>query len=309
MRVVVALLCVLCFSSLSAAQTPHPGRQAYMTRCAGCHGTNGNGGELGPSIVSRVPARTDEDLTILLRQGLPTAGMPAFPGLVETEVRDLIGFMRTLKPSEGSEPVRTKLTLTTGTPLDGLVLNQGVVDLQLLGDDRKIHLLRKTGDRYRPVTSQADWPSYNGQTNGSRYSPLAQISKANVARLVPKWIFGLPNTPPLQVTPVVVDGVMYVTSANQCYALDAGSGRRDLALSAPTHLGTDRQRRRRRESWRRRGGRSGLHGHRSRTYHRAEPPYRRAALGNRDGGLASELQRDGSATDGGKSGHHRNGRR
>ena len=29
---------------------------------------------------------------------------------------------------------------------------------------------------------------------------------------------------PLQVTPVVADGVMYVTSANECYALDAGSG-------------------------------------------------------------------------------------
>ena len=48
--------------------------------------------------------------------------------------------------------------------------------------------------------------------------------------MAPKWIFSLPNTPPLQVTPVVVDGVMYVTSANQCYALDAGIGPRDLAL-------------------------------------------------------------------------------
>ncbi len=75
------------------------------------------------------------------------------------------------------------------------------------------------------MTSQTDWPSYNGQTNGSRYSPLTQINKSNVGRLVPKWMFSLPNTPPLQVTPVVVDGVMYVTSANECYALDAGSGR------------------------------------------------------------------------------------
>ena len=42
---------------------------------------------------------------------------------------------------------------------------------------------------------------------------------------MPKWIFSLPNTSALQVTPVVVEGVMYVTSANECYALDAGSGR------------------------------------------------------------------------------------
>ena len=37
---------------------------------------------------SRVPARTDEELTTVIRQGLPTAGMPASPGLSDAEVRD-----------------------------------------------------------------------------------------------------------------------------------------------------------------------------------------------------------------------------
>ena len=213
------------FASSVAAQTPNPGQQVFVSRCAGCHGTNGNGGELGPDISTRVPARTDEELATLLHQGLPAAGMPAFANLADTDIRDLTRFLRTLRPLDGSGPARTRVTLTTGASLEGLVLNQGAVDLQLLGDDRTLHLLRKSGDRYRPVTSQADWPSYNGGTSGSRYSTLAQITKSNVARMSPKWIFSLPNTPPLQVTPVVVGGVMYVTSANQCYALDAGSGR------------------------------------------------------------------------------------
>ena len=95
----------------------------------------------------------------------------------------------------------------------------------MLGDDRRLHLLRTRGDRYRTVTSQSDWPTYNGTTRGSRHSPLSQIDTANVARVVPKWIFNLPNVPRLQGTPVVVDGVMYVTSGNECYALDAGTGR------------------------------------------------------------------------------------
>ena len=43
--------------------------------------------------------------------------------------------------------------------------------------------------------------------------------------MAPRWITTLPNTARLQVTPVVVEGVMYVTSANECYALDAGNGR------------------------------------------------------------------------------------
>ncbi len=237
MRSLIVFLCALFASSPAAAQAPELGRQAYMTRCAGCHGTNGNGGELGPAISRRIPARTDEELAHLLRQGLPTAGMPAFPSLAESEVRDLIGFLRTLKPRDGSEPARARLTLTTGGVLEGLVLNQGPADLQMLGDDRKIHLLRKSGDRYRPVTSQHDWPSYNGETSGSRYSRLAQITRSNVAGMAPKWMFSLPNTPPLQVTPVVVDGVMYVTSANQCYALDAGSGREIWRYQRPRTAG------------------------------------------------------------------------
>jgi alcohol dehydrogenase (cytochrome c) len=197
----------------------------FVSRCAGCHGSDGNGGELGPAIAARVASRTDEDLTSLVRQGLPAAGMPAFPSLIGTDARELIRYLRTLRPRTGSLPVPTTITLIDGGRVEGLVLNQSALDLQLLGDDRTLHLLRKSGERYRAVTSQADWPSYNGRTSGSRYSPLAQITTSNVSRTVPKWIFSLPNTSHLQVTPVVVNGVMYVTSANECYALDAGAGR------------------------------------------------------------------------------------
>jgi len=222
---VIYFFFVLLFASVAAAQPPDPGRQLFVSRCAGCHGTEGNGGELGPAIAERVPARTDEDLTAVIRQGLPIAGMPAFPSLSGKDITDLIRFLRSLHPRTGSTSVRTSVTLTDGRTLDGLVMNQGLADLQLLGDDRRIHLLRKSGPRYRPVTSQADWPSYNGQTSGSRHSPLAQITTGNVERLIPRWIFSLPNTSRLQVTPVVVGGVMYVTLANECFALDAGSGR------------------------------------------------------------------------------------
>jgi alcohol dehydrogenase (cytochrome c) len=136
---------LLVAASPSAAQSNDPGRLVYANRCASCHGSNGNGGELGPSIVMRVPARTDDELRSVVQQGLPTAGMPAFANLTEAELRDLITFLRTLRPREGSGPTRTTLTLTTGRSLEGLILNQGGDDLQLLGDDRKLHLVRKEG--------------------------------------------------------------------------------------------------------------------------------------------------------------------
>lgn len=123
-------------------------------------------------------------------------------------------------------PVERKtLQTSSGQTLSGTVLNQGMSDLQLRTDDKKIHLLRKDGDQYREVTSQADWPSYDGELSGNRYSKLTQIDKSNIAHLAPKWIFPIANVAMVETTPVVVDGLMYVSSANECWALDAGTGR------------------------------------------------------------------------------------
>jgi alcohol dehydrogenase (cytochrome c) len=202
------------------------GRQVFAARCATCHGTEGAGGELGPSIVLRVPIRNDEELAAVIREGIIGAGMPAFPNLTRAESTDLVAFLRTLRPRAGSGPKRMTARLTNGRSLDGVVLNQSQGELQLLGDDRAVHLLREAGsDRYREVTSQTNWSSYHGSPSGNRNSLVAQISTANAGRLVPKWIFTLPNASQLQVTPVVADGVMFVTAANDLYALDAGSGR------------------------------------------------------------------------------------
>jgi alcohol dehydrogenase (cytochrome c) len=219
-----AVLFVSVIAAATASAQDPAGRTIFISRCAGCHGTDGNGGELGPAITTRVPLRSDQDVAAVIRAGILAAGMPAFASLGASDSADLVRFLRTLKPRSGSPPERFSVTID-GRPVAGIVLNQTQSDLQLLGDDGKIRLLRKSDQAYRAVTSQADWPSYNGTSAGSRYSALSQIDKNNVGRLAAKWIFSLPNTPRLQVTPVVADGVMYVTSANECYALDAGSGR------------------------------------------------------------------------------------
>ena len=219
---------LLAAATTAIAQPPDAGRQVFTARCAGCHGTDGNGGELGPNIATRVPTRTDQELTTVVRQGLIASGMPAFANLNDGDTAALIQFLRTLKPRAGSAPERAKVALAGGTTLEGLVLGKSQFDMQLLGDDRKLHLLRKApgqASQYRAVTSQSDWTSYNGGNAGSRYSTLTQITKTNASSLAPKWMFSLRNTNNLQVTPIVSEGVMYVTSANECYALDAGSGR------------------------------------------------------------------------------------
>jgi alcohol dehydrogenase (cytochrome c) len=71
----------------------------------------------------------------------------------------------------------------------------------------------------------ANWTSYNGDYTGRRYSALHQITATNVASLRAAWIFHASNNERLQVTPVVIRGVMYVTAANDAWALDARTGR------------------------------------------------------------------------------------
>jgi alcohol dehydrogenase (cytochrome c) len=70
-----------------------------------------------------------------------------------------------------------------------------------------------------------NWLSYNGDYTGRRFSSLDQINVQNVANLRTQWVFHATNSNSLEVTPVVLDGLMFVTSANDAWALDAQTGR------------------------------------------------------------------------------------
>ena len=71
----------------------------------------------------------------------------------------------------------------------------------------------------------SNWISYNGDYSGRRYSALREIDVSNVAQLKAQWVFHSRNSSRLETTPVVVNGVMFVTSANDAFALDAVTGR------------------------------------------------------------------------------------
>jgi alcohol dehydrogenase (cytochrome c) len=84
---------------------------------------------------------------------------------------------------------------------------------------------------------RGEWPTYNGHLSGNRHSALDQINVGNVHRLAPRWVFPISGARRLEVTPVVVDGVMYVTSGNAAFALDARSGRQIWSYSRPLTQG------------------------------------------------------------------------
>lgn len=83
----------------------------------------------------------------------------------------------------------------------------------------------------------ANWTSYNGDYTGRRYSSLDQINTGNVSQLRAAWVFHPGNSQNLEVTPVVVRGVMYITSSNHVFALDARTGRTLWHYARPVSSG------------------------------------------------------------------------
>jgi alcohol dehydrogenase (cytochrome c) len=211
----------------ASAQTVEPGRKTFESYCARCHGADGNGGEMGPPIALRLAEQDDEQLAKLIHDGLPDRGMPPSTATAR-EVPDLITFLRALQRRGATDPVTRRMLrveTTAGSTLDGQVLGEGFDELQLRTGDQRVHLLRRAGERFREVTSDTDWPTYNGDPRGNRYTTLTEINKDTIARLAVRWMFTLAGSGELQVTPVVANGIMYVAGVNECYALDPGSGR------------------------------------------------------------------------------------
>src|SRR5260221_8707717 len=68
--------------------------------------------------------------------------------------------------------------------------------------------------------------SYPGDYHGRRATPLDQINRDNAGSLVPKWVYRVEGATKLETTPLVYEGVMYVTNSNEMHALDARTGRR-----------------------------------------------------------------------------------
>src|ERR687891_240070 len=71
------------------------------------------------------------------------------------------------------------------------------------------------------LAEDGEWPMYSGSYSSHRFSPLAQITPQNVAKLRPLWAYQPPGTGSLETTPLFVNGVLYGTSGpTVVYALD-----------------------------------------------------------------------------------------
>jgi glucose dehydrogenase len=95
--------------------------------------------------------------------------------------------------------------------------------------------------------SAADWPTYNRDLASTRFSPLTQINAGNVQKLTLAWSYKLrpdANSPVAgtmnEVTPIVVNGVMYLPAGNRVIALEAATGKEVWRYEIKTGVASQR---------------------------------------------------------------------
>src|SRR5262249_7926340 len=83
-----------------------------------------------------------------------------------------------------------------------------------------------TWDRLlHPEREPQNWLTYSGSASSQRYSTLDQITRDNAKTLELQWVYQARSLEKFEATPLVVDGIMYVTEPpNNVVALDAKTG-------------------------------------------------------------------------------------
>jgi PQQ-dependent dehydrogenase (methanol/ethanol family) len=245
-------------------------------RCASCHMIRGRGGILGPDLTTigrdRQPAQIEQTLrepgatpatqpgrgarggrsavpsyrtvTVKLRDGLVIRGIAKNESAFDLQLLGLDQKLHLLLKDQIAEIAREK-TLMPKVQASPEELRNLIAYLSRLVPDPNAKAIVAMGEIGPGVSfaevahpAQGTWPSYHGDLSGNRFSALDQINTVNIEHLAPEWMFAIPGAPrALEVTPVVVDGVMYVTSVNEAYALDARNGREIWHYSRPRSQG------------------------------------------------------------------------
>ena len=81
------------------------------------------------------------------------------------------------------------------------------------------------------------WPTYHGDYSGKRHSKLTQITPENVGQMGLAWAFQTGQTNALKCSPLLVNGVLYITVPDNVWAIDARSGHRLWHYTYPPNKG------------------------------------------------------------------------
>ena len=209
----VSLTASLQYSSIASKADRQQGARTFRERCTGCHGSDGSGGPIGPSLIRSHYIYGDSDLAIyrVLRNGIPGTPMPSF-----------------------SLPLQQLLEVTAY--LKRLTANSAAADelrAPRLAVDVSSTRLRTAG------TAVDGWLMYSGSYNGWRHTALDEITPANVAQLRIRWVaqFDTDNSN-CEATPLITNGAIFIVpDASHVVALDEKTGEVIWEYTRPVALG------------------------------------------------------------------------
>jgi|RhiMetdeSRZDD1v2_1073273.scaffolds.fasta_scaffold05675_3 alcohol dehydrogenase (cytochrome c) len=235
------------------------GQTAYTQNCAGCHlsdfrGTGDAPAVAGPDFTAKWGARAVNELFTYLVQSMP----PTTPGLLgEAGTLAVTAYLLQIN---GAPAGQQPLTATVSTPINALLTGQpraqspastatgraggrstippvvgaGTAAGPGRGGGSANRGVTVRGDvrNYVPVTAEmlkspprGDWLMFRGNYHGHSYSPLNQITPANVKNLQLQWVWAMNDSGANQTTPIVHNGVIYLASpSNFVQALDGKTG-------------------------------------------------------------------------------------
>jgi alcohol dehydrogenase (cytochrome c) len=188
------------YSSIASKADRQEGARIFRARCTGCHGLDGSGGPVGPSLIRSGYIYGDSDMAIyrVLRNGIPGTPMPS-ADLPLRKLLEVTAYLKMLTAHSGPavEPERPRLAVEVNS-----------ARLQAAG------------------TGADGWLMYSGSYNGWRHTTLNEITPANVAQLRIRWIkqFDVDNSN-CEATPLVTNGAIFIVpDASHVLALDAKTG-------------------------------------------------------------------------------------
>jgi PQQ-dependent dehydrogenase (methanol/ethanol family) len=232
-------------------------------QCGSCHMVRGRGGAKGPDLsaigreltlrqleqslddpngraASRsggacpgwawCPGQGWSLATVKLKDGTSVRGLVRSEGKHDVQLQTLDGHLRSVIDTEYREIVREKgsympvLNATAEERRNLLAYLSRLDGVPVGALESEVSPIPPGAAGRLLDPASGEWPMYNGFLTGNRHSPLTQINTANVSRLKLEWSYSVPYVG-LQTTPLVSDGVMYVSGPNRVCALDARAGR------------------------------------------------------------------------------------
>lgn len=224
--------------------------------CSGCHIARGRGAAIGPDLSSVGRRLTPAELAAAITE--PSATIAQGYAMVRVQMADgraIRGFVRNegnhtlplqdlsgrlivvdkrgttitrvpgsiMPPLKAAAAVRANL-IAYLSQLDGSPGATGASGAKASTDSDDFDEILNPRD--------GDWPTYHGRLHGNRHSEHSQINKSNVGRLSLQWTHSLRGFDN-ETTPLVLDGIMFVSATNQVSALDATTGREIWRFSRP----------------------------------------------------------------------------